>query len=95
MSERQLIFELIRRVGQLEGRASGGGGSGPSGFTTNLVQVVDSIAAIRALPNPIGIVWVKEGSPYGWDAASTDTDDGISVVKLDSTETGRYHQLSI
>ena len=92
MSERQLIYKLFKLLEQASNKPGGGSASLP---VANLFQAFDSVAAIRAMANPVGIVWIKGGSPYLWDDISTDADDGISVIKLDSVATGRYLQQSI
>lgn len=62
---------------------------------------VPSVGAARGLPNPppaaihIGSAGQSVTGTYYWDADSTDTDDGQTVIEIDSVATGRYKPVSI
>ena len=57
-----------------------------------------TLADLRAEDQPAKIAYVRENDAgfvfkqqFIWNASSTEADDGASVIKLDSIETGRYH----
>ena len=64
------------------------------------VKTIDTIAGLRSISNPSPTAWVsgyytKGDGAFGsnifeWDSASTDADNGGTIIKLDSVTTGRY-----
>lgn len=50
-----------------------------------------SAAALRAeTDTPMGFAYVANTGLFTWDEDSTATDDGDTVIKIDSVTTGRY-----
>jgi hypothetical protein len=70
-----------------------------------LVQVLDSVAALKALPVPAGAVTYLVrgfaaagdggGGFYWWDATSATADDGGTIIQLSTGGAGRFKRLFV